>query len=235
MTENSPQDPQQPAHKGRGGTTKEEMARRRREGKSVGGRPKVVKNKKTIEKMIREKLAAQREEMLEQARAEVLSEEVAKAKVAGVKPAKDVLEDLMRLSMGLVAIHQPARPSDDEDALRLQGRDPNYEKFRFWFGQTKEVASALAPFQSPRFSAVMVGQAQVSEITIEGGLPDAEDGGLVDAGANDPHAIDQGGDPALTDRTHEGAGQAAEVSSGTGEGVPGEGQAEGHPVRKALG
>jgi hypothetical protein len=96
---------------------------------------------------------------------------VVEAKASGRKLAKEMLDDYMHMFAATAAYFKKRR---------------ELAKFRDWAVLTVETAKALAPYQSPRYSAVMVGAAVVNEIKITGGMPDdfkAPEGlGLVPAG-----------------------------------------------------
>lgn len=195
-------------------------------GERRGGRQLGAKNKTTIERENQARLEVDRARMIDEARAANASEVVTQAKAAGVKLAKDILEDFMRLFAGMAAIHQPL-----PDGVEIPpGRKPDPEKFLAFAKLAVSTASDLAPYQSPKLSAVMVGAAVVTEIEIVGGLPDEEDGGLYAAEdpAPDPARLaGPGPDP--------GQGGAADVPPPAGGPVSDAGETQGGPLRKALG
>lgn len=129
------------------------------------GRTPGAKNKRTLERETREKLEAEAKEKI----AELAEEDRAVVKVAtrGKKLAKDVLRELMELSVGMAALYQPAHP----DAVS-KNRHEDPAKFQEWFAIAAQTAKDLAPYESPRYSAVMVGAAVVTKVTVEGGMPD---------------------------------------------------------------
>lgn len=98
------------------------------------GRGKGVLNKATIE---REKLAQR-----------ILAEQQGKP---GKKLAREVLDDFMHLFTGLAAMHQPL----PEGVVPMQGQKPDPIKFMEYAKAAVDVAGQLAPYQSPRFKAVM--------------------------------------------------------------------------------
>ncbi len=81
----------------------------------------------------------------------------AEARAEGKRLAKEVLAELMDIFA--------------ETAERFRRRG-DWEKFERWAMHAVEAARALAPFQSPRFSAVMVGASVVNKIEVVGGMPD---------------------------------------------------------------
>ena len=137
--------------------------------KQKPGRRRGSKNKTTIERERQADLTRERLAMLDKAPG--AEQQVVEAQTRGVKLAKDVLRDLMQLFMGLTAIHQPV-PKGQEEAARLEGRDPDPEKFRYFAQLTRDTARDLAPFESPRFSAVMVGATTINKVEVTGGMPE---------------------------------------------------------------
>jgi hypothetical protein len=111
-----------------------------------GGRHPGSKNKATIEReLIASRELAAREAELAQGEARILA-----ARRAGQKLAKEVLEDLMNLGMGMVGTYQPYPPN--------QRQNPNYDDDKFWRAAdfTRECAAALANYQSPKYKAVAI-------------------------------------------------------------------------------
>lgn len=98
------------------------------------GRGKGVLNKATIE---REKLAQR-----------ILAEQQGKP---GKKLAREVLDDFMQLFTGLAAYHQPL----PDGVLPAANQKPDPVKFMEYAKAAVDVAGQLAPFQSPKFKAVM--------------------------------------------------------------------------------
>jgi hypothetical protein len=90
---------------------------------------------------------------------------VAEVKAAGRKLATEMLDAYMHIFA--------------ETATRFRALG-DLDKFALWAGHSVECAKALAPFQSPRLSAVAVGAAVIDRIEVVGGLPDGEDGSWVD-------------------------------------------------------
>ena len=133
-----------------------------------GGRPPGSKNQSTIEREEQARLAAERLAEVDRLRAEGASDVVAAAKTAGVKLATDVLRDFMQLFAGLAAYYQPV----PEDRVVPAGRKPDEALFRVYAMAAKETAKDLAPYESPRLSAVMVGAAIVNKVEVVGGMPD---------------------------------------------------------------
>jgi hypothetical protein len=145
-------------------------------GRKTGGRRPGSRNKATIEREIHAALVLKRIEEAERLRAEGAARELAEARTSGVRLAKDVLEDFMRLFAELAMVHQPIQ----EEQPIPPGRKPDAAKFKEWADRACAAAKDLMPYQSPRLSAVMVGSAVVNKIEIIGGIPDEEDGGLTD-------------------------------------------------------
>jgi hypothetical protein len=76
----------------------------------------------------------------------------------------------------LAAYHQPARTWHEEkrgDQVVRVNDNPNMDedKFRAYAAQAMHAARDLAPYQSPRLSAVAVGQVTKMVVTVKGGLP----------------------------------------------------------------
>jgi len=209
-------------------------------GRSGGKRPNQgrkpgSKNKATIEREAQVAADRKRIEEIERLRATGASEVVAAAQTAGVKLMKDIAFDFAQLFAGLAAFYQPY-PSWGRDALgKPVNANPNYDeaKFEKYATLATHVALGAAPYQSPRLSAVMVGAAVVTEIEMTGGLPDEEDGGL-NAGPNSEDG--DGGNPRLAaSEPDQSAGVDADVSPEAGGTVSVQGEAEGGPLRKAMG
>lgn len=149
--------------------------------KGPGGRKKGGKNKNTIEREAQARLENERTQRLrdelrrldEERGTDSITTEIAAAKTAGVKLAKDVLRDIMQITVGRAALFQPWPEAKGR-------KNPNEDVPEFYrnLELAIDVAKALVPFESPRLSAVMVGAAIVTEIEVTGGLPDDQDGGL---------------------------------------------------------
>lgn len=117
------------------------------------GRHKGSKNKATIEReeRARRELAAREQEL------EDGVERIASARRAGNKLAKEVLEDLMQLGMGLTASYQNLAGLTPQQ-LMAQGQqttvnDAMEEKFWRAAAFTKDCAKELANYQSPKLKA----------------------------------------------------------------------------------
>ena len=99
----------------------------------------------------------------------VLAERAAAEGGATGRPlAKEVLDDFMHIFAEMAA------------SFRELGELDNFQR---WALHAIECAKALAPYQSPKLSAVMVGAAVLDKIEVTGGLPDDQDGGLIDTAA----------------------------------------------------
>jgi hypothetical protein len=90
---------------------------------------------------------------------------VGEAKAEGRKLAVEALDHYMHDFLAIAA------------GFRVLG---DLAKFEVWAGRAIECAKALAPFQSPRLSAVAFGAAKIDRIEVAGGLPDSQDGSWVD-------------------------------------------------------
>ena len=104
---------------------------------------------------------------MDQVRAEAAKDGLLAAQAQGKKLAKNVLSDFMELFAGMAAFYQPVPAGQPVEA----GRQPDENKFKEYAALAVDSAKALAPFQSPRFSAMMIGATVVSKIVVEGGMP----------------------------------------------------------------
>lgn len=93
--------------------------------------------------------------------------EMTKKRQAGRKLAIDVLDDVMHLSMGLAAKHQPLEANE----LAGPGRVPDDAKFHTYLELTIETAGKLAAFQSAKFKSTTI------SIETVGGMPAAPSAG----------------------------------------------------------
>jgi hypothetical protein len=82
---------------------------------------------------------------------------VAEAQSAEKRLAKEVLGEFMNIFA--------------ETAARCR-KLGDLDRFEVWAGHAVDCAKALAPFESPRFSAVMVGASVVTKVEIVGGMSD---------------------------------------------------------------
>ena len=115
-------------------------------GKKTGGRAKGTPNKASIE----------REALLARLTAEQTQQK------PGRKLAREVLDDLMHLALGMAAKYQPL----PEGVVPMAGQKPDELKFIEYATLAGSFAKDLAPYQSPRFKAVM----NLAETT-PGGVP----------------------------------------------------------------
>lgn len=104
-------------------------------GERRGGRVKGVPNRATTELAL----------IAERAGVEVHAQ--------GRKLAKEILEDMMYFAVGEAIRYQPLLANGDKNPKADE------EKFERYLKLTSEVASKLAPYQSPTFRAVMVSSA----------------------------------------------------------------------------
>jgi hypothetical protein len=130
----------------------------------------------------------------------VAEQAAAEAKAAGKRLAKDVLEEFMHIFA--------------ETAARFRRRG-DWDKFERWALHAVATAKDLAPYQSPKLSAVMVGAAIITEIEVIGGLPADQDGGLHPAEGPAPDA------PRLACAGPDmGAASPADIPPSSGTGIP---------------
>lgn len=136
-----------------------------RPGERRGGRQKGSRNKAVIEREEQARLTRERIELEMQALGGK-DPALTAALIEGKKLAKDVLSDFMELFAGMAAYYQPTPANLPQNANANRGM---FEVYAF---AAVDAAKALAPFQSPRFSAMMVGATVVNKIEVTGGMPD---------------------------------------------------------------
>ena len=138
-------------------------------GVRFAGRQKGSKNKATLEREAQERVAREAAVVALQQEAQV--EVLERRGTPDSERAKKVLETFMKLFAGMATYYQPLPPGvvlSQEEAAK---RAPDPALFKEYASLTVETAKALAPFQDPRFSAVMVAAAVVTKIEISGGMP----------------------------------------------------------------
>jgi hypothetical protein len=134
------------------------------------GRKFGVPNRATIERQEQARIDA------ENVAAEASGDAAEAAIVARKKLAKDVLEEFMLRFGDMAAYHQPARTWHEEmragQVVRVND-NPNMDedKFRAYAALTLHAARDLAQYQSPKLSAVAVGQVTKMTVIVKGGLP----------------------------------------------------------------
>ena len=144
-------------------------------GRRPGGRKKGTKNKARVERERKAAQAIAEVELIENARKEMLAAEVEAATGKPPITGKEALIQLVSVYMGLTAFYQPTAPLRyDAEKKRMVSANPNYDEamFRHYSAMAKEAATALTPFQHPRYSAMMIGASVVTKVEITGGLPD---------------------------------------------------------------
>lgn len=198
-------------------------------GERRGGRKKGTKNKLTVEREKAARLAEERERLV--AAAKAAEDKIAEAKASSKKLMKDIGFEAAYAFMALAVIHQPSQTWTRGADGKLVNANPDYdqETFTHYLKLAADTAAQFASYESPKLSAVMVGAAVVNEIEVIGGLPDELDGGLV-AATDATRTIELTGT-----ELQQGPRHAPDVSSGAGPGVQDQEQAEGAPVRKAVG
>jgi hypothetical protein len=177
-----------------------------------------------------------------QERAREASELVKQAGVKKTLLMKDIAFEFAHVFRSMAAFRQPwptwhPRIEDGKPVMRngrpvMDNDNPNCDmaEFKEYAKLAVDTALGAASYESPRLSAMMVGASVLTQIEVIGGLPDIEDGGLIDADKNADGFVT----PADPGRP-EGRGDATEVSPEAGGPVSDEGEAEGGPVRKAMG
>jgi hypothetical protein len=142
-------------------------------GVRYGGRAKGVPNKKTVEREERERIA--REAAANAVAAEAAAEVLERKGTPDTKRAKKVLENFMELFAGMAAVYQPLAPGqrlEDLPPAIAAGRQPDEAKFDKYATLAVETAHKVAPFQDPRYSAMVIGASIVTKIKVEGGMSD---------------------------------------------------------------
>ncbi len=152
-------------------------------GTRIGGRARGTKNKVTLEReaTARAEMAAQiRKEQEESAQrlaaAGVASPEAAREIVERTpdKLMKEIAFDFAKLFAGMAAFYQPFPQWSRDGSGKLKNANPNYDErlFREYAVLAKDTALGAAAYQSPKLSAVMVGQQIVNHVEVTGGMPD---------------------------------------------------------------
>ena len=134
-------------------------------------------------------LDAERERRMLEARAEQGAREIKEAVASGRKLMKEIGFDLAHQFAGLAEFFRP-QWSVDPATGRMVNANPNFDeaKFRQYAELAATTARDFAAYESPKLSAVMVGSAAVTKIEIIGGIPDDQDGNLIDAPAVAPES-----------------------------------------------
>jgi len=164
-----PQDPQSDAPRG---LTKFGVPRKKPgppKGVRVGGRRKGDKNKTTIEREERDRLI--REAAAAALTKDTVIETLDRKNTPDSRRAKKVLETFMELFAGMAATHQPLPPGQVLSPADVTRRQPNPALFKEYATLAIDAAKALAPFQDPRYSAMIVGASIVTKVQVEGGMP----------------------------------------------------------------
>jgi hypothetical protein len=159
------------------------VRRRIEKGQRCGGRKIGSRNKATIERERTAILALERAKALEEAKAAGVVQELEEAKASGRKLMKEIGFDFAHVFAGLAEFY---RPFPQWTVIRRAvNTNPNYNeaKFKEYAVPATQMARDFAGYESPKLSAVMVGSALVTEIVVTGGLPDEEDGGLIEQSA----------------------------------------------------
>jgi hypothetical protein len=99
-----------------------------------------------------------REQIIDQIRAEIAAEQVAGSKAA-MSRAKDVLEEFLPFVRNIAVHYQPPLLTDDAPPEQVAAAAKKEEKFKEWLGIMTDLCKVLAPYQSPTFKAVVVAPA----------------------------------------------------------------------------
>lgn len=135
------------------------------DGKPLQGRRKGIRNKKTVERELLKARKKAHEKMLEEARIVGAAVSIDTAMKANAKLGKEILSDFANVLAGAAAFYQPTPGNQNADERRFV----KYAELAIY------AADKLAPYQSPRLAAMMIGQTQTKKIAIEGGLPSVDD------------------------------------------------------------
>ena len=133
-------------------------------GTRYGGKQKGSKNKATIE---RERLAE-----LEM-QAEAARSAVDRAAAAGKKLMKDIAFDFAALFASMAAYYQPQPTIVMGKVINLDANpNANEAKFNQYATLAAQTSIQAAKYQSPSFSAMVVGASVVTKVVVEGGMAD---------------------------------------------------------------
>lgn len=116
------------------------------DGKVLNGRTKGSKNRKTLEREERE-----RQELA----ARTATEQLPEAKKLPSKRAKQVLRDFMEVFAGMAATFQPLPPSQAQQQAALKPY-ADERKFLTYAKLARDTAEMLAPFEDPKYKAIIV-------------------------------------------------------------------------------
>lgn len=125
------------------------------------GRHRGSKNKTTIEREEKARLELEAREIALRDGAQ----QILQARQRGQKLAKEVLEDLMNLGVGLAAFYQPSPPQAP--------RNTNEDETKFWRAAefARDCAADLAKYQSPTYKAIAVAAAPAVPLPTEAQRP----------------------------------------------------------------
>jgi hypothetical protein len=159
-----PPEPVEPKPKGRRGPPK---------GTRGGGRAKGTKNKATRERELQARLERERIELADKIVSGATKEvEIVKAQAAGKKLMKDQAFDFAALFASMAAYYQPQPTIVNGVVINLdKNPNSNEEKFKEYAMMASQLAVASAKFQSPSFSAMVVGASVTTKVVVEGGMP----------------------------------------------------------------
>ena len=135
------------------------------DGKPLQGRRKGIRNKKTTERELLKARKRAHDAMIEEARVVGAAVSVDVAIAANVKLGKEILSDFANVLAGAAAFYQPTPGNKNADEARFL----KYSELAI------HAADKLAPYQSPRLAAMMIGQTQTKKLAITGGLPSPDD------------------------------------------------------------
>lgn len=135
-----------------------------------GGKKHGAKNRRTLEREEAEATVRRRIQLEVEAR--LKNDALKMAEAQGTVLMKDALFQIAQMNLSLAALYQPDMRGTDGSGKRVNV-NPNHDedKFRYYLNAAKEAAHAGAPFQSPRYSAVMVGATTLTRIEVAGGMP----------------------------------------------------------------
>jgi hypothetical protein len=153
-------------------------------GKKTGGKRKGSKNKATLEREAKARaelaaaISAESKAAADRLVATGMVTPQAAQEIVDRTPQKlmkDIAFDFARLFAGLAAFYQPyPNWTRDPTSGKLVNGNPNYDAalFKEYAVLAKDTALGAASYESPKLSAVMVGQQIVNEVVVTGGMPD---------------------------------------------------------------
>lgn len=122
------------------------------------------KQKRTLELEALAARARAEAELLSAAEAGDKARQLIAARAAGKKLGKEILSEFANAMAGAAAYYQPTPDNSNKHA--------NEQKFRYYAELAIYAADKVAPFETPKLSAVAIAANQVTKVEIRGGMPD---------------------------------------------------------------